>query len=178
MSTPRPPRLAELPHRVRTFFIEFPENWAHFREQFQENPAILWQNPVSRIAAIVVLAALFLGGVSQLSGSLVPATPGGSSEAPTDVATLYVACINPECLTSYRTQQPMDFDDWPLTCRQCGAATVYRARSCPDCRKWVANPPGVPPTCPHCVAAKAATTPTDTPDTGPRRTADDDEDPW
>ncbi|MBN2446821.1 MAG: hypothetical protein JXO22_08850, partial [Phycisphaerae bacterium] len=99
-----------------------------------------------------------------------------NSEPPTAMATIHVACTNPDCLADYVTQVPMDFKAWPMKCRQCGQQTVYRAALCHKCRQWYAVRPGQPRECPHCARPpEPAAAPADT---KPEEHTDDDEDGW
>ena len=171
------PSLANLPHRIRASLANWPVRYREWRQQIRDNPAALWQTTIARVTLWLVLGLVLVGGLRWLVLAL---TPGGADlvvERATPIATLYVACTSTDCLKSDVTHQPMDFDDWPLTCEHCGHETVYRAKLCPRCRHWYANAPGQTDACPHC-AAKHKQPPPDEPTTQPTGSPDDAEDPW
>lgn len=170
--------LAELPHRFRDELAALPGHWRNWRENIKQDPAALWQGPISRLLLLALVGTALLLGIRWLSTSLSALPPEMKNEEPTPFATLYVACTNPDCLAHYTTQQPMDFDNWPLTCEQCGQPTVYRATRCPDCRQWFATTPDQPETCPHCTAREHERRESETPAIVPREHSDDAEDPW
>lgn len=177
LSDRRIPSLAEIPHRIRQQLRDLPGRWRTLREDIRQDPSRFWQSPLVRVPAYVLLGAVLL---VSLSYGIRALTPGGTlavHERPTATATLYVACTNPECRATYRTQQLMDFDDWPLECEKCGQKTVYRAQRCRECRRWFANVPGEKSTCPHCASRKAAQQRVE-PLSRPSPTGDDIEDPW
>jgi hypothetical protein len=180
MSPRRPPlRLADLPHRLRAELAELPQLFREWREGFREDPAAFWHGPIPRIIGWTVFGALAIAAAFWVTRLV---TPGGSAvfgEAATSSATVYVACTNPACRAAYSVRVPMDFDDWPMRCEECGQDTVYRARRCTKCRppRWYATPPGSPDQCPFCAQADHSAEPRETPDV-PSRRSDDDEDPW
>lgn len=175
MSRRKLPPLAELPHRVRDRLGALPDDLRHLREGFQSDPTILWSSPLARLVFLIiggiVAGSLLVGLVRMMTP---PASPTFGEATP--YATLYVACTNRDCRAHYSTQTAMDFDDWPLTCEQCGQETVYRARQCSECRRWFATSPDQPNACPFCAAKKA--TPPDPAEERKPAAGDDAEDPW
>jgi predicted RNA-binding Zn-ribbon protein involved in translation (DUF1610 family) len=169
--------LADLPHRVRDEWQALPGRWRAWRADFDEDPTLIWRTPVVRIIGIVILGiGLLLLGQWLITG-LSPTSGGAFAEA-TPTATLYVACTNTQCRHHFTITTPMDFDEWPVTCPECGEKTAYRASRCPDCGQWFAVVPGAAKACPHCAAREAAReADTVVPDAGPA-SSHDDEDPW
>lgn len=168
--------LAELPHRGRVWLAAWPERWRAWRAELREDPTVLWRTPAIRLGGLALAGIALLAAAHVLTAALTPAAAPGALQAPTRTATLYVACTNPACLTSFVTRQPMDFRDWPLECPQCGQSSVYRATVCRACGQWFATVPGSSKECPHCAARAAqATRPALK---APSASSDDDEDPW
>lgn len=176
MSEQRPPRVADLPHIAREHLATLPQRWRDWRAACREDPAALWRNPVVRLVGLCGLVILLVLGLNALVSALTPRGAGdaGFVEA-TPLATLHVACTNPDCRAAYTVKLPMDHATWPLKCEKCGQSTVYRATRCRACRRWFATAPGAATECPFCRPADAPTPPVAP--TG-RSGTDDDEDPW
>lgn len=175
MGDKRAPLLANLPHRVRAQTTDFKANLRQWRADLRENPRLLWRTAAVRICFWLILGLCAFLLVRAVTTSLFP-TGQARPEPPTPLATLYVACTNPDCYNSYTDRQPMSFDAWPLTCRKCGRQTVYRAKPCRICRRWYATPPGMPDECHFCVAREPEEPP-EPPQPGPID-LDDREDGW
>ncbi len=177
MPDDRPSRLAAIPHFLREQLEALPERWQNFRFTLRDNPEAILQSQYLRIGLLVGGGLITIGLLQAL---VVGLTPGGTDQAfveATPTATLYVACTNPDCHAAYTITREMDFADWPLTCRDCGQQTVYRADRCKTCGKWFATPPGATPACPHC-AKPDTPAPAETPTRTAPRSHDDLEDPW
>ncbi len=170
------PQLADLPDRIREQSEEAKANLRQWCNDAREDPSMLWRSTVLRVLFWLILGICALLLVRGLSRSLLPSEETMNTEQAAPLATLYVACVNPACLESYATQQAMNFNAWPLTCRKCGQQTVYRAKLCPKCRHWYATAPGEPVRCPYCAPPETEET-QKAPKTGPTD-PDDAEDPW
>ena len=178
MSHHRLPSLPDLPHRVRESLADWPTRFRQWRDDLRKDPSLLWRTTAVRILLWLALGTALLVGLRSGINALTPGVRGVHVEEPTPYATLYVACTNPACRHQFVSKQPMDFDDWPLTCPKCGQPTVYRAQLCPVCRQWFATAPGQPAECPFCAERQKAT---DEPERiGPElpTNPDDAEDPW
>ena len=154
-----------------------PVNYRQWREDLKEDPTLFWRTPVVRIALCVAAGLVLLIGLRSLIGFLAPDGSDPNFIEATPMATLYVACTQPQCLTHYTTQQQMDFSHWPLTCDKCGGESVYRATLCQRCRSWFATAPNMPEVCPLCAGRDAAKAPVVT-DRKKSANPDDDEDDW
>lgn len=176
MGEHRTPPLADLPDRVREQSEEVKASFRQWWSDMQKDPSLLWRTAIVRVLFWVILGICAFLVVRGLSRSLLPAGGAANSEVPVPQATLYVACVNPDCLDSYTIQQPMDFSAWPLACRKCAQQTVYRAKPCRKCRRWYATAPGSPDRCPFCALPEPDEL-EESADTGPVD-PDDAEDPW
>lgn len=167
--------LSDLPHRLRERVADLQSDLRRWRADLREDPSLLWRTTAVRVLLWLTVGVCALVGVWYLTTGLLPAGERGEPEQATHLATLYVACTNPFCYTSYITRQPMDFDGWPLACRECGQRTVYRAKLCPTCHRWYATVPGAPNQCPFCAVPQ-----TDEPERPEPLPSDPDdaEDPW
>jgi len=172
------PSLADVTHRLRQQMANLPGQWRAWRTDLRGDPGLLWRSSVLRIAGFVLLIVVALIAIDWLVTALTPGGAQGSRETATPLATLYVACADPECRAHYTVQKPMDFDDWPLTCNQCGQKTIYRAQRCPVCGHWCALPAGQSLECPFCAEKQAAQKPPEPTHREQRPRSDDDEDPW
>ena len=170
------PSLANLPHKLRQNIAEWPVKLRQWRSELREDPTLFWRTPLVRVGLWVSLGIVAIVVASWLTSALTP-RGGGEFREPTPMATLYVACTNPDCRATNTVELPMDFGDWPLKCDKCGQESVYRAHLCPTCKHWFATAPGEPPECPFCAAKRAAAQPVEPAPTGPVN-ADDEEDPW
>lgn len=164
--------LTDLPHHLRERAATLRADFRQFREDVRNDPAVLWRTQPVRVAFLIVLGIALLLAARQASGLLLPAADELSAEQPTQTATVYVACGNPDCGACYQAHPPMDFRAWPLVCEKCGQPTAFRAAPCHECGAWHPDVGGEPP----CLAARkaapppaAASAPTD---------PDDREDPW
>jgi len=174
MSDERPSRLADLPHVMRQRMTTLPDDAREWRQRLSEDPMAILHSPLVRVVLAVAALLLIVLGVSWLVGGLAPGNAGRFEEA-TPTATVHVACADPACGATYSTQVSLEFADWPLVCEKCGQPTVCRAKRCPTCGGWVANPPGQTVKCPHCTR-KAKPKPTEAP--AKPKLGDDEEDPW
>jgi hypothetical protein len=150
MNADRPPLLANLPHRLRERAAKLRGNLRQWSADVREDPGLLWRTPAIRVAFWLGVGLVAFFAARFAANAILPADADAEFKQPTQLATLYVACINPECRESYTTRQPMNFSAWPLTCRKCGRATVYRATLCPTCHHWFATVPGREHNCPFC----------------------------
>ncbi|MFQ5807967.1 MAG: hypothetical protein ACE5I3_16095 [Phycisphaerae bacterium] len=175
MGENRSPLLADLPHRIRAQTAELKANLRQWWADLRQDPSLLWRTTAIRISFWLTLGICALVAVRALSRSLLPHGEADAEQV-TPLAILYVACTNTACYGSYTTRQPMDFDAWPLTCRECSQQTVHRAKLCAKCRNWYATAPGDLAGCPFCAAAEPEQ-PAETPQTRPVD-RDDAEDPW
>ncbi|MBI5863502.1 MAG: hypothetical protein HZB38_03115 [Planctomycetes bacterium] len=161
-------------------FREARANWrADFRQwraDVRENPALIFRSLGVRLLLWAALGIVMFYVVSRVFINLAPSATEGRL-ARTRLATLYVACTNPDCLHGATTEQTLDFKAWPLTCEQCGKQTAYRATLCPKCRNWFAAAPGGPSDCPLC-KRKSTTQPTSKPARKRSDDPDDREDGW
>lgn len=176
MGNPRT-SFSDLPHRVRELLEDAPLRLRAWRDQLRQNPALLWHSAPARIILWIALGVATYFAVAALIRTLTPGPLRGDTfETATPTALLRVACTHPACLHAATVERPRSFNDWPIRCDVCGRSAAYRARACPDCRRWFANPPGAPVQCPHCAARKQPPPAT----TEPRRQPDrnDDEDGW
>jgi predicted RNA-binding Zn-ribbon protein involved in translation (DUF1610 family) len=169
--------LTQLPHKMREAAGDFRSNWSQWRRDVRANPSILFQSLPVRLAFWLVVAVAFFFCVTRIMKALTPDASAGR-EAATSVATVYVACANPDCGKSQIANPRVDFKAWPMTCAACGKATVYRATVCKKCRNWIAMVPGQPPDCPHCRRAAAAKRPATKPARKESDDPDDREDGW
>ena len=178
MSDRRLPNLAELPIAIQRQLALVPVSYRQWREDLRADHTLFWRTPAVRIAIWVAAGLVLLVGLLSLIGRLAPADADSAFVEATPMATLYVACTQPQCLFSFTTQQDMDFNRWPLTCTKCGGESVYRAKLCPRCRTWFATAPNMPDACPRCAARDAAKASVAD---GPKKKSahpDDDEDDW
>lgn len=178
MSEDRLPSLANLPHRIRAGLANWPAGYRQWREDLRQDPALLWQTPAVRIVLWIVLGIILVSGLYWAIATFTPSGTDSLFVEPTPLATLYVACTNPDCRAHYNTKQPMDFDSWPLKCEQCGSESVYRAKLCSVCRRWFATAPGQPTGCPFCATRHKAEQTPETIDSDKPTNIDDEEDPW
>ncbi|MGE0480212.1 MAG: hypothetical protein AB7Q17_07045 [Phycisphaerae bacterium] len=133
------------------------------------------RSPVVRLALFAIAAVIIV----VVARSCLPAIGSGSEprgETATIVATIHVACTNPDCHASYVAHPNIDFKAWPMVCEKCATPGVYRAKLCPTCRSWFATAPGANDACPACAARNAATQAATQP--ARPRTGDDAEDGW
>lgn len=168
--------LADLPHHLREHANDFRANWEQFRKDVKEDPAVIWRTQTTRVFIWIFLGVAVLLAARFLINSFAPAGPAIPAERATTLATLYVACVQPNCLKSDVTRQPMSFNEWPLVCKFCGQKSVYRATICSKCHRWFATPPNASKECPHC--ARAAQSPATKPVASRPANTDDQEDGW
>lgn len=141
--------MSDLSSRVKEATTDFRSDWAQWRSDVRQNPALLFQSLPVRIALWLLVAfALYL----IVSWIVVGANNQGAVviEEATPTATLYVACTNSDCLRSATVTQPRDFREWPLRCEHCGQMSLYRASLCKSCRDWFAVAPGALLECQLC----------------------------
>ncbi len=136
--------VAELPRRLRELVSAMLLRLRAWMDAVRAEPALLWHTPMLRVAIIVLVGAGVLALINRLATGLTPGLDRSAFETPTRLATLYVACTNPDCRVSFTTHQPMNFKAWPLVCPHCGQKSVYRATLCPNCGRWYASAPGTP----------------------------------
>jgi DNA-directed RNA polymerase subunit RPC12/RpoP len=168
------PTAAEVPHRVREHVADWPRACRQWWLDFKTDPLLLWRTPLVRISlwCLLGIAVLLL---AHFGGNWVSTADPAAFTEPTQTAILYVACTSSTCGHAFRSEQALDFNDWPLTCPQCAGATAYRAELCGRCRRWFATPPGADTACPHC---RQKTTPKVAEEAAAPPNPDDAEDPW
>lgn len=177
LSTSPEKSLTQLPHKVREATGDFRSNWSQWRRDVRANPSILLQSLPVRLAFWMLVAVAFFFVVTRIMTALAPDASAGREEA-TSVATIYVACSNPDCGRSQVANPRVDFKEWPMTCAACGKATVYRASMCRKCRNWIAAVPGHSPDCVPCRRAADAKRPATKPARKESDDPDDVEDGW
>jgi hypothetical protein len=169
---------ADLPRRVRERAAALRTDLWQWGADVRTDPSLIWRTTPIRVLFWLAVGVCIILAVRGLAKGIMPAAASGpaAEREATKLATLYVACTNPDCLESYITKRPMDFKDWPLICEFCGHPTVYRAKLCPLCHRWYANAPGAPDRCPFCAAdePEEAAAPVEPGPTDP----DDAEDGW
>ncbi len=171
----RIPSLAELPHRLREQIEQLPGHYRALCQSVRDDPGRLWYNPLARIILWVTVGVVAIWATHWFVGSLVSEYARDRVEAP-PTATLFVICTNPDCAAQYTVTRDLDFDDWPLTCQECGLETAYRATRCPEIRGWVPEIPGRQVECPPRERAPDKPVPEHRP--RPDASSDDDEDGW
>lgn len=114
------------------------EGWEHFRE----NPALIWQHPVTRYGAVIVAGVAVILILRTVIGSLTPPLPEGAGEA-SNTAVFYVICNNPACAKHGQPtaiKRKHSFDRFPVKCTHCGQKTchrAFRATSGPHKGEWL-----------------------------------------
>ena len=175
MSDNRLPSAAELPHQAREAILGFKGRFHAWQAELKDDPTLLWRTPAVRIGLYLILGIALLLSVRWATHSLAGA--GAGADPARKMATVFVACTNPECLKSGSARVAMDFKEWPLKCETCGQLTVYRATICKTCRNWYAVGPSGPEGCPFCRKKAEANKPTTKPK-AKTANSDDAEDGW
>lgn len=125
-------------------------NLRAWREDIKTDPAAIWNPQPVRIALWVTLGIILLIAARWASTALLPRGDAGKTEAPTTLATLYLACAEHACRHSFTARVERDQVNWPLLCEKCGGKSAWRATLCKKCRNWWAKAPGSAPGCPYC----------------------------
>lgn len=170
--------LSDLPHLIREYLEALPLRVRAWRDRVRQDPSALWRSPAVRIALWIILGVLTYFAVATLIRMLTPGPARGDThEVATPTALLRVACTRTSCLHAATIERPRSFRDWPVRCDACGSEAMYRARACPECRRWFATAPGAPDACPHCAARKQAVPVRPASEAAPT-SSDDEEDGW
>ena len=111
---------------------------------------------------VIVVCVAAAGGIYWTTRS------GGSTgiDSIPDDKMMWVKCNNPDCGAEYQMPEkdffkflqeninPLANSEPPLTCKECGKKSIYRAIKCENCGKVffrnVAGPDDHPDRCPHC----------------------------
>lgn len=173
MSQRRIPTPGEVPHLLREQLGEFQEASKNLAHEVKNDPQRFLDNPITRVSGLILAGIFGLVLISWGVKAITPPPPAGIEDDPT--AAIHVACTEPNCRAHWVAKLPMDFTEWPLKCRKCGAKSVYRAKRCPETKRWYAVAPGQPDVSPF----KKPDKPVETTDHQPKRKKGDDaEDGW
>jgi hypothetical protein len=108
------------------------QNYREWKAEVREDPSKIWDTAIIRIGLWLLFGLIAYVGIRWVWIAWMPNSAGGTVEAATRDATLYVVCS--ACGHKDVVARPRDFKAWPLPCPKCATPNLVRAKPCLRCR--------------------------------------------